>query len=253
MKQKFGLTIFVVALVILAGCVGGTGSTDPADEPDDGTNGEVTIVNNRTATVLDAGGYTSVWEMEFSSERDGVSTTRYTYAVDYVNERSSFEMLMTNRDEVTNDYESFYADSTSYTRYGEGGEATYQTAPGEFAPENTMFSVESSITSGSDLSEFSVVGTETYDGVTVTRYERSDQPAWIAAQGTDGEFTWTAFNYAVLVDEDGLVRYDSWTGEGVDAEGVEQTMTFSYSLTDVGSTVVEDPDWLTTADEQTDI
>lgn len=252
MKRRFGLTIFVVALVLLAGCVGGTGSTDPADEPDDGTDGEVMIVDNRTATVLDAGGYTSVWEMEFTSERDGVSITRYTHAVDYVNERYSFGMLMTNRDEVTNDYESFYADGTSYVRYGDGEEATYQTAPGEFTPENTLFSVESSITSGSDLSEFSVVGTETYDGVTVTRYERSDQPAWIAAQGTDDEFTWTAFDYAVLVDEDGLVRYDSWTGEGVDGEGVEQTMTFSYSLTDVGSTVVEDPDWLTAADEQTD-
>jgi hypothetical protein len=250
MQSQVVSTVFVVLLVLLAGCVGGNGTSDTGTGPGDSTNGDVTLVENRTAVLLDAGGYTSVWEMNVTSETDGVSATTYTHAVDYENERSSFGMLMTSRDEVSTAYENFYADRKSYTRYGEGEEATYQVADGVFAPENTLFSVESFVTSGGDLAAFSAAGTETYDGVTVTRYERTDQPAWIASQGTDGEFTWTTFNYVVLVDADGLIRYESWSGEGVDEAGAETTMTFSYSLTDVGSTVVEEPDWLTTAVEQ---
>lgn len=111
-----------------------------------------------------------------------------------------------------------------------------------------MFPVESTIASTSNLAEFSAVGTETYDGVDVTRYERTDQPDWISPQTTNTEFTWTAFTYVVLVDADGLVRYESWSGEGVDEAGAETTMTFTYSLTDVGSTVIEDPNWLTMTD-----
>ncbi|MEF8785199.1 MAG: hypothetical protein V5A45_04640 [Haloarculaceae archaeon] len=250
MQSQFVSTVFVVLLVMLAGCVGGNGTSETGTGPDGSPDGDVTIVENRTAALLDAGGYTSVWEMNVTSEADGVSATTYTHAVDYENERSSFGMLLTSRNEVSTAYENFYADGTSYTRYGEGEEATYQVADGMFAPENTLFSVESFVTSGSDLAAFSAAGTETYDGVTVTRYERTDQPAWIAAQGTDGEFSWTAFNYVVLVDADGLIRYESWGGEGVDEAGAETTMTFSYSLTDVGSTVVEEPGWLTTAIEQ---
>ena len=250
MKRNVSLTILVTITVLLAGCVGGTGDLDAEDGSDslDGSgSGDVTLVDDRAAVLADAGGYTATWQMNFSSESEGLSVVSYTNEVDYEGERSNFEMLMTDSDEVTNDYESFYADGTLYTRIGDGEDGTYTRADSEFAPDDSLFSVQSYITSESNLEQFSVAGTETYDGVSVTRYERTEQPNWIAPQEAGTEFTWTEFNYVVLIDADGLVRYESWGGEGVDEAGVDHTMTFSYSLTDVGSTVVEDPDWLTMA------
>ena len=281
MTRRIVLAVLLSLLVVLAGCSGLTsgdgddGVTNTTAAPDSGGeptgSADVALVENRTAALRAAGGYTGVWQMEFSRDGEVVGSTTYTHAVDYENERSSFSMLMTSEGEVSNDYETFQADGVSYARYGAGEDATYQVNDAAFAPENTMFSVQSYVTDADDLSEFAAVGTETYDGVhqtpqasdaahqnsessedvTVTRYERTDRPTWVAAQGSD-EFTWTEFTYTVLVDEDGLVRSESWGGEGVDADGVTRTMEFSYSLTGVGSTVVEEPDWTATARAQTE-
>lgn len=264
MTRTVVTVVLVSLLVVFAGCsaIGiddavdevptTTPDADLGSEPADGSSetadsGGVELVENRTAVLRAAGSYTSVWQMESSSDGEVVGSTTYTHAVDYDNERSSFGMLMRNEDEVTNDYETFQAEGVSYVRYGTGEDATYQMNEAPFAPENTLFPVQSYVTDADDLSEFAAAGTETYDGVSVTRYERTDRPAWVATQGADDEFRWTEFTYTVLVDENGLVRSEGWGGEGVDEDGVTQTMQFSYSLTDVGSTVVEEPDWTANA------
>ncbi len=220
------------------------------DDGEAATNGDITLLENQTAALREAGGYTAVWKMEFTKEGESVGVTEYTHAVDYENERSSFTMLITNEDEVNTDYESYQADGVSFARYGSGEEATYQVNDAAFAPENTLFAVQSSITDVDDLADFEVVGAETYDGVTVTRYELTHEPSWIASQSPDEEFTWTTFTYTVLVDQDGLIRLESWGGEGVDDDGVDHTMEFSYSLTNIGATSVEEPEWIDTAREQ---
>ena len=244
-------------LVVLAGCTavgsddGDAGATSPAsDGPSDsesGGDGDVNLVENRTAALRTAGGYTSVWKMVSSREGEVVGGMTYTHAVDYENERSSFSMQVTSEGEASNDHETFHADGVSYVRYGTGEDATYQVNEAPFAPDDTLFAVQSYVTDADDLSAFVATGTETYDGVAVTRYERTDRPTWVNAQSPDEAFTWTEFTYSVLVDEDGLVRSEGWSGEGVDADGVGQSMEFSYSLTDVGSTTVEEPDWAATA------
>lgn len=260
MVQRIGVTVLVSLLVVLAGC-SGVGGGDPAEGTTtgpaaggDGTTvggeGDVSLVENRTAALMEAGSYTGLWEMEFAEDGAVVGTTSYTHAVDYENERSSFGMVMANDGEVTNDYETYHADGTTYARYGASDEATYQVAQAAFAPENTLFAVQSYVADADDLSAFDAVGTETYDGVTVTRYERTDRPSWVSAQGAEDDFTWEEFTYTVLVDEDGLVRSESWGGEGVTEDGVTRTITFTYSLTVVGSTTVEEPDWIDAAREQ---
>lgn len=248
MQPRFFVLVVVGLLLVLAGCVGGSSTTNTGGEPNTSGTEDVTLIENRTAALLDAGGYTSTWEMKYDSEAEGTGSTTYTHAVDYENQRSNFQMQITDQEAVTDAFTNFYADGVSYLKYGEGDDATYSATESLFAPENAMFPVESTISSESNLAEFSAVGTETYDGVSVTRYERTDQPDWIAPPATATEFIWTEFTYVVLIDADGLVRYESWNGEGVDEAGAETTMTFSYSLTDVGSTVIEDPNWLTMAD-----
>lgn len=260
MTRRSAIVVLLSLLVLSAGCTalgsgdGGVPTTTSAGPAGGGAGdgGDVALVEDRAAELEAAGGYTAVWKMEFSTEGDVVGATTYTHAVDYGSERSSFSMLMTGDGEVSNDFETYHADGVTYARYGSGGDATYQANDATFAPENAPFPVESYVTDADDLADFSAVGTETFDGVTVTRYERTDRPNWVSARSADDEFTWTEFTYAVLVDGDGLVRSESWGGEGVDDDGVGHTMEFSYSLTGVGSTSVEEPDWIATAREQAD-
>lgn len=255
------VVLLVGLLVITAGCMDVLGTGVPADadgasgpggSADDGPSAggnDVELVENRTAALRAAGSYTSVWGMTYTQDGEVVGETSYTTAVDYANERSSFSMVQTNEGEVQTGFESYYADGTSYTRYSE--DETYAVDDGaQFAPDRSLFAPDTYTHTAGDLAEYTRVGTETYDGVEVTRYELTERPAWLAQQAPDEEFTWTEFTYTVLVDDDGLVRFEGWTGEGVDDDGVTATMEYSYALTGVGSTVVEEPAWIDAARDQ---
>ncbi len=62
------------------------------------------------------------------------------------------------------------------------------------------------------------VGTETFDGVTVDRYEYSDLSTWrqfgAGAFGSGGNVTVTDLTVVILVDSDGLARQTAWTLTG---------------------------------------
>ena len=62
------------------------------------------------------------------------------------------------------------------------------------------------------------------------------------AQGADG-FTVDDFEYVVLIDGNGLARLESWTYAGTQ-NGQSVSYSWEYTLTGVGETTVEDPDWL---------
>lgn len=279
--------LVVVLLVALAGCTGGLDALgdiqgtdaggDGADASDgssgggdggdggDGSSGDgsaaagdgnsagdgtsQSLVENRSAVFREAGSYSSVWELRVTEDGTVSSATAYTTAVDYTNERSWFGMRTTSDGEVGTDYETYHADGRSYTRYGEGEDATYAVAEGEFAPGQSLFSAQAQSYVG-DLSGYERTGTETYDGVRVTRYEETQRPTWFAGGSwTDGEVRWTEFTYSVLVDDDGLVRSEGWSAEGTDDAGVTVTVEYSYSVTGIGSTSVDEPDWTADADE----
>lgn len=102
------------------------------------------------------------------------------------------------------------------------------------------------------------VGTETFDGVTVTRYEYTDAEAWqtynqgvtSGASDTEEEVTVTDFEIATLVDSDGIARLTTWTLTAETESGETVSAEWRYSLTGIGSTSVEDPDWLAEAQTQ---
>jgi len=226
---------------------GGDGDAGSGSDgaPGSGGNG-VGLVENRTAYLHAAGSYTSVWSTKMTEGGVVVGEQAYTNAVDYVGERSLFGMRVSDDGTVRTDYESYFADGTSYTRYGSGEDATYVTGDGEFAPDDTLFS-PTLHASETDLSGYTRVGTETFDGVEVTRYEASQLTDWYG-NGYDDEVEWTEFTYVVLVDGDGLVRSEGWSATGVDAEDVAHTIEYSYSLTAIGSTAIDEPDWLAEAE-----
>lgn len=260
--------LFVVLLVVTAGCLGGgtpdaaptvdssgggvdsggsAGSGDGGAAGGDGgvTSGDAaTLVENRTAALMEAGSYTSVWRMRTLEDGAQVGEMAYTTKVDYANERFSFETKSTSEGKTRTSLASYFADGKAYQRIGEGDGATYASSDAAFGtvarPGQTAY-----VSAAGDLEEFTLAGTETFDGVRVKRYEMKKAAPWLAAQrGTDGEIRWTDFSYAVLVDERGLVRSERWQGTGVDDAGTKKTIEFTYELTGVGRTEVPEPAWL---------
>lgn len=259
MSRRIGSLLVVVVCVTVAGCVGGLPGAPQADPTagGGGSGGEASggddsagSVANRTALLAAAGSYTSTWEMRVTEGGTVVSETAYTTAVDYASGRSTFSATTVTDGRATDGWETYVADGTSYTRYGQGETASYTVGPGVFTG-TTPVDTGRFVTAGSDLAEFTRTGTEAYDSVRVTRYELTERPAWVAAgQVAGGEVRWTAFTFEVLVDDDGLVRLERWTSTGTDGEGVTHTVEFTASVTGVGSTTVEEPAWVETARAQ---
>lgn len=246
-RTAFGLV--VVLLVVTAGCVGGNSDPGPISDTseggaggDSGDGGAAALVENRTAALEAAGSYTSVWRMRTYEDGAQVSEMAYETAMDYANQRYGFEMRSTSEGTTRTSAASYYADGTSYQRLGEGEDAQYMANDVPFGQVAKSGRAAFVAMSG-DLDGFTRTGTETFDGVGVTRYEMGSTAPWLSGQGQDG-VQWTDFSYVVLVDDQGLVRSERWTGTGVDDAGVERSVEFTYELTGVGSTEVPEPAWL---------
>lgn len=212
----------------------------PVDESPDA--GDVTFVD-RAAALEEAGSYTSVWGMRSTRDNE-TDEVVYVTKLDDEHERYRFTMSSTTDGVTETAADNFHADGITYARYGDGSDAQYVSSEVAFSnivPGGQVGFVASS----QDLSEFSYAGTETFDGVTVNRYEMSQAATWLSGLGgTDGEVQWTAFSYVVLVDDRGLVRSETWTASGVTGEGDDVAIEYTYELTDVGSTTIADPSWL---------
>ncbi|WP_247002711.1 DUF7537 family lipoprotein [Halosolutus gelatinilyticus] len=90
-------------------------------------------------------------------------------------------------------------------------------------------------------------GVETFQGVPVMRYEATgvDALADSWAGGENASSRYEEFSATLLLDEDGVIRHYEY--EFVWAESATRRITQSYTLSDVGSTDVEKPDWAANA------
>jgi hypothetical protein len=147
-------------------------------------------------------------------------------------------------------YERFTADGRSYTRYGDGEGTFYQVTPVQDDPVASALSRGAAV-SYDDFEDAPRVGTETFDGVTVDRYEYTDRTLWrqygAGTFGTEENVTIQEFTVVTLVDRDGLARSTGWTVVGETDAGETVTAEWRFDLTGLGSTAVADPDWLAEA------
>ena len=252
--------LLVVVLVVLAGCAGGGASA--ADEQSGGAGDESAAVASEASAngvelgdpeqrLRDTGSFTVTWSYA-GVGATGVETevTREFYA-DLDGERSYTATSSGDGGAV----EQFVADGVTYTRTGDGDTATYTAYEGSADVTATAVALSQARAYGAnDGLEFA--GTETFDGVAVDRYELSAANEALvlagsaaAAESAD-EVEVTSFEYVVLVDEDGLSRHESWRFTGRTGDGAEVRGSWEYSLTAVGSTAVDDPDWLGDAKAQ---
>lgn len=97
---------------------------------------------------------------------------------------------------------------------------------------------------------FQRTGIETFAGVDVMRYEATGADALTGRLRDPSSYNYTDFSVTLLLDADGVIRY--YQAE-VDIERDErgfdrmQNLTLVSTVTDVGSTDVERPDWASNA------
>ena len=266
MTRTWSVSILVVLLVVLAGCTGGgtpdapaggnggsSGSGGSGSSGGDGGAGDDDFTVADPERVLrDAGSFTSTWTFTMVDSEGTESTMRNTFAVDLERNRTSESLSMTGQQAGVS-YERFTGDGTSYTRFGDGDQLVYQVMPVQDDPVASALARGAGL-SYDDFEDAQTVGTETFDGVAVTRYEYTDPVLWrqygTTTFGTDENVTVTDFTLVALVDEEGLARSTGWTLVGETEDGEPVTAEWRFEVTDVGSTAVEDPDWLAEARAQ---
>lgn len=102
------------------------------------------------------------------------------------------------------------------------------------------------------------LGTETFDGVEVMRYEATGVDAladslreWPSRESIESipEFNYTDFSVTLLLDADGAIRYFRCEADIVPSDPSlgSSNVTLVHTVTDVGSTDVEKPDWAANA------
>jgi hypothetical protein len=210
--------------------------------------------------LRDAGSFTATWTYR-GSDRDGTrGEVSYIYYADLDGDRAHVLFSTTGGDEgTTAGWERFSTAGRTYSRYGSGTGAFYQ------VQEEAEFDVVGDTVSRAgvyaydDTSGLAFRGTERYDGVTVGRYELTDARSvfWVADAavraadiGVDDGIEIQEFEYVVLIDDDGLSRYESWSYTGTTPDGETIDAAWEYSLTGVGSTSFEDPAWVAAAEAQ---
>jgi hypothetical protein len=266
MTHTRSVSILLVVLVALAGCLGGgvpdapaggsgnSGGNDGGGGGDDAGgadgSGDGLEVADPERLLRDAGSFTSTWTFTMVDAEGVESSMSNGFAVDLSTNRTSESLSLSGEDGMS--YERFTADGTSYTRYGDGEETFYQVMPVQDDPVASALARGASL-SYDDLSEARPVGTETFDGVAVERYEYTDPLLWrqygATTFGTEENVTVTEFTMFALVDEDGLARSTGWTLVGETETGETVTAEWRFDVTGVGSTTVADPDWLAEARE----
>lgn len=204
-----------------------------------------------TAAVEDAGSYTLETTTYQTSETDqGESIRRLdtTVRVDLDADEgirqsnSSFQSQpLTQNSSIT-----VYTDGNmSYQERITGGETNYSAQEGEptsvrggIRPVNTDSFTQNFtfVTSGVVWEEN---GTETIDGDSVTRYTL----AGFEESNGNSDATITDSTGTLLVDDSDAIRYIE-LGVTTQSDSGTSTVLLQYRLTDIGSTTVEEPDWL---------
>jgi hypothetical protein len=275
------LVLTIALLMITAGCIGGgggdadagsdssggsvgesqSGGGDGEADANDGQSGsdDELELTDAEAALRDAGSFTVVWTYSGVDRSGSEIEVTHEYYADLAAERSlTITSSMRDGESDGGTSQQFFADGVTHVRSGPEESPTYFSFEQESADVvATALALSQARAYGADDS-LAFAGSETFDGVAVERYELSEADSQLIQAGSaagvgaagSGDTEITDFHYAVLVDEDGLSRFESWSFSGRTADGQVVSGEWEYSLTNVGSTTVEDPDWLSEAQAQ---
>lgn len=239
----------MVALLIgLAGCNTGGGAPEPMDELDGAE------LNNATnAAVQEAGSYTTSTESEFvasGSEGETRSTARSTTKVDFENERglrTSSQSISGPTIEQSSETVVYTDGDRSYRRQNSSRGVTYDNQEGEpsgfgdIRPVNVT-GYNQNFTFLTEAFEFEPNGTATVDGTETRRYDSTNLTNSGAFSGP-GDATVASASSTVYLGTNNAVRQITLEYT-LESEGQTSRTSVTLTVTDLGSTTVEEPDWL---------
>lgn len=232
--------ICIAALITLAGCSGATpgqsDGTDTGDSEDELTSLDQQLLQDHTLTLLNAGNYTAF----LTTTESGSSST--TVAAADISARSRYDQITTSGLSIE-EYRPANSE-TLYQQVGSGSSANYysKSAPNNFtASEITAPYLITDVT-------YQQFGTDTIDGTTVQRYVANDVSSLnVSSDEWGGSFV-TNISSTVLVDPDRRLIYEidaNYTVQTTEGDTINSSYTLRYS--NVGSTTVTEPDWLSQA------
>lgn len=245
-----------IALVLLAGCsgvpgLGGGGGEayTAADEPLNTT----ALQADHTENLREAGSFT-VRLNGTSTVGNDTSTQQTVIRADLESnrtyQRSQVDQSLAGQSSGV-ESELYVDNGTGYARFvlgsGNQSQAQYQTVdlsqlpPGSSAPSEQFLTLDQyfAITEGANWTQ---QGTESFRGTTVTRYTiEGDYNESALTGGTAANVT--DFGATLLVTGDGTVRSFGFNAT-VEQQGRAVNVSNTIVVTDVGSTAVEEPDWL---------
>lgn len=247
------LVVMVALLIGLAGC--NTGGTGGAPAPMDELDG-AELNNATSAAVQDAGSYTSTTDSEFvanSSEGETRSTATSTTKVDLENERglrTASQSISGPTLDQSSERAVFTDGDTSYRRQNSSQGVTYDNQEGEpsgfgdIRPVNVT-GFNQNFTFLTDAFEFEPNGTATVDDTETRRYDSTNLTDNDAFTGAGNASVVTASS-TVYLDSNNAVRQITLEYT-LESDGQTSRTSVTLSITDLGSTTVEEPDWLAQA------
>ncbi len=255
-SKRIGATAAMVLLVALAGCsglgLGGDGGGDGYGVSGADLDGE-TLDEATTEAVESAGSYTVEQSSNVTISQASIevtTTSEMTIQVDFESEQGLRERQQQRAGgggESQASSSVVYTDGdTSYRKQTIAGNTSYDTREGEGSNIQGITAVNvtdfpQNYAPVIDGVAWEQNGTETRDGTTVTVYTATgveNRTAFGLPSST------TVTNGELLVDGDGVVR-ELTLGTSDEQRG--QTLDVTVTLTETGSTTVEEPGWLDNA------
>jgi hypothetical protein len=149
---------------------------------------------------------------------------------------------------VTNGEGTFYTEGNmTYQRVVTNGSASYGTTDGVSAvPDRPQFGADERIEDALASANWTHDGSVTRDGERLTRFVATDVDL---PEGADVDGGTAETSGELLIAADGSIRHVDVHASVDSAEGAVQ-YSLSVSVSDVGSTAIERPDWVDQADDE---
>ena len=200
------LVVVVALLLLSAGCLGGGGgASDAADgasggadggdgaasqsgdaDGDDGASSSDELeLTDAEQTLRDAGSFTAAWTYRGVDERGVESEVRHEFYVDLDGERS-LTALSSTRDGQSDggSMQQFFAGGVTYVQSGPADSPTYFSYEQQTSdPLASALGFSQARVYGND-DDLSFAGSETFDGVSVERYELSEASSQLVQAGS---------------------------------------------------------------------
>lgn len=250
------VTILVAVLAVSAGCGGALNGEPTTDATTTAGTPTATPTATPTRTPVAVTGFPAVDGTEVNetalvaAHERGLSNVSYTLALEQRADETDIrvdarregdrELLTTT---VNGTSETDYTDgSTEYIRTEQAnGSVTYRNRS---VSDPSRYTGEVVIDDFVDSADHAPVGVTTYDGVEVV--ELTAARADVKPDALVGNTTVETFESRLLVDRSGRVRLFEYRIVGT-TDGEPFSFRLRFRLSDVGSTTVERPDWVSRA------